>query len=98
MAPELRGNLQLDRCGGCNGLWFDRTELDRYLTRANVARLTSSARMDRLADDVLALEGWRPRYRAPAPVKAGAGELVAGGAAEAGIEAVVTLVIRAVTP
>lgn len=29
LKPEYRGNILLDRCPGCTGLWFDFSELSR---------------------------------------------------------------------
>jgi Zn-finger nucleic acid-binding protein len=31
MAPEVIAEITLDRCLSCHGLWFDPTELDRYV-------------------------------------------------------------------
>jgi Zn-finger nucleic acid-binding protein len=39
MRSERHASLLLDRCGACDGLWFDRAELDAYLATLPVADL-----------------------------------------------------------
>ncbi|MBK8096735.1 MAG: zf-TFIIB domain-containing protein [Planctomycetes bacterium] len=37
MSEQLKRGLLVDRCGSCGGRWFDRTELETWLTRVGVA-------------------------------------------------------------
>ncbi len=32
--PEKHGRIEIDRCGQCGDLWFDRTELAAYIERS----------------------------------------------------------------
>ena len=68
MTPETRGDVTIDRCGRCNGLWFDALELDRCLAavypdgavppEARIPERGFSVRRCPRCDQVLKTAGW----------------------------------------
>lgn len=64
MHPEVAGTLELDRCPGCLGLWFDSNELDAALMAATPAAQPAESAPDRGKSAWSCPRCWPERMRA----------------------------------